>query len=65
MDKQQLKQLGDVFLTDPITGDHMLITSTLQANEDGNFSFIVTNPKTGNQWLITARIEEIGKEKIV
>jgi len=52
--RKMVRQIGEMILTDPTTGDLCLISSTMKDN-----AFIATNPRTGVRWRHTIQTEEL------
>jgi hypothetical protein len=49
----------ELLLTDPNTGEALIISSDLTVNEEENsISFTVTNPHTHSSWRHTIKTEE-------
>jgi hypothetical protein len=50
----------ELLITDPITGEALVISSDLSVNEEEkSISFTVTNPHTHSSWRHTIKTEEV------
>jgi hypothetical protein len=56
--KVDVRQLAQILLLSPRTGQPMRFSSPMKANPDGTFSFDVESPD-GERYRITARVEEL------
>jgi hypothetical protein len=53
------KDIAQIMLIDPETGDKLEIESPLVTRDDGSYSFFVVNAETGKRWVHTVSTEEV------
>lgn len=55
------EQVTKLLLTDPDTGEEMVVSSPIHSIEDGSYWFITKSIQSGNYWKHTIKTEEMIK----